>query len=118
MMRYYSILRPVGLGTYPREGAEQIRNYDCRQYVQEIGREAWGYIDYSRELTAQEMAAYELTATKGKEAIDKKQLIKMMIDAGMIKAEIKSILKAITDGEFTAADLVEQLTEGGGADGR
>ena len=50
-MKYYSIMRPVSIGTYPKSGAEEIVNYDRRQYVPEIGREAWGYIEYSRTLT-------------------------------------------------------------------
>lgn len=60
MNRYYSIHRPVGPGTFPKAGAQEIQNYDDRTYIKEIGREAWGHIDYDRELTAKEMADYEL----------------------------------------------------------
>lgn len=62
MNRYYSILRPVGIGTYPKEGMEAFRNFDQREYVDEIKREAWGWLDYSRELTAEEMKSYDLVA--------------------------------------------------------
>ena len=61
-MKYYSIMRPVSIGTYPKSGAEEIVNYDRCQYVPEIGREAWGYIEYSRTLTEKEMSDYELCA--------------------------------------------------------
>ena len=58
--RYYSIMRPVSIGTYPRKGAVEIVNFDYRQHVDEIGRKAWGYIDYDRELSPEEAADYEL----------------------------------------------------------
>lgn len=58
--RYYSIMRPVSIGTYPRNGVEEIVNFDYRQFCPEINREAWGYIEYSRELSEKEAADYEL----------------------------------------------------------
>lgn len=42
-MRYYSTQRPVGPGTYPRQGGtETVTNFDGPTYCEEIGREAWG----------------------------------------------------------------------------
>ena len=58
--RYYSKLRPIDLGTYPTEGAQDIHNFDSRTYVEEAGCEVWGYIDYDRKLTDAEVKAYEL----------------------------------------------------------
>lgn len=57
---YYSLRRPVSIGTYPTEGMVQFENYDSRTYIAEIGQEAWGKLTYSRELTPQELASYEL----------------------------------------------------------
>lgn len=46
-MRYYSTQRPVMPGSYPnRDGVEKIHNFDTKTFCEEIGREAWGYIDY------------------------------------------------------------------------
>ena len=48
--RYYSTQRPVSAGTYPKpkdNPAMLIHNYNERQYVTEIGRLAWGYIEYA-----------------------------------------------------------------------
>ena len=60
-MRYYSIMRPVMPGSYPKKAAAQeIENFDEKTFCEEIGREAWGYIDYSEELTESEAADYEL----------------------------------------------------------
>ena len=59
--RYYSIMRPIGIGTYPT-GARvtNIVNFHQRMYVPEIGREAWGYIEFSHTLSKQNQIAYEL----------------------------------------------------------
>ena len=44
--RYYSVLRPVSLGTTPRAAVfDDVVNFDRRQFVPEIKREAWGYFD-------------------------------------------------------------------------
>ena len=59
--RYYSIMRPVGIGTYPA-GAHvtNIVNFHQRMYVPEIGREAWGYIEFSHTLSKKYQMEYEL----------------------------------------------------------
>ena len=47
--RYYSPLRPLSLGTFPKpQGNEilHIENFEERQNVPEIARQAWGYIEY------------------------------------------------------------------------
>lgn len=48
--RYYSPLRPLSLGTFPKpQGNEilHIENFEERQNVPEIARQAWGYIEYN-----------------------------------------------------------------------
>lgn len=60
MNRYYSRMRPLGPGTFPTSGAQNILNYDDRTYVEEIGCEALGYVEYDRELSQEEIDAYEL----------------------------------------------------------
>ena len=59
--RYYSIMRPIGIGTYPT-GARvtNIVNFHERKYVPEIGREAWGYIEFSHTLSKKYQMDYEL----------------------------------------------------------
>lgn len=62
MYRYYSTQRPVMLGGYPkRETVEGIHNFDNKTFCDEIGCEAWGYIDYREPLTKEQADAYELT---------------------------------------------------------
>lgn len=63
MTRYYSTQRPIGPGTYPQQdGTETITNFDGKIFCEEIGREAWGCIEYQQPITEQGAAAYELTA--------------------------------------------------------
>ena len=60
-MRYYSTQRPVMLGSYPSDCAvEEIVNFDQRTFCEEIGREAWGYIDFAAPLPEGEAQKWEL----------------------------------------------------------
>ena len=58
--RYYSPMRPIGIGTCPKEGYWMGENFNERTYCSDIGREAWGYVEYCRPLTEQEISDYEL----------------------------------------------------------
>lgn len=61
-MRYYSTQRPVMPGSYPNKAAvDEIHNFDEKTFCEEIGREAWGYIDYREALSKEQAEAYELT---------------------------------------------------------
>ena len=67
-MIYFSTERPVSIGTYPKpqgNRVDAIVNFDEAIFVAEIGRTAWGYIEYEHPLSAEQAAAYELI--KGKE---------------------------------------------------
>lgn len=56
---YYSMHRPVSIGTYPKEGMIRFHNYENRCPINGIG-EPWGYLIYNRELTLHEVCDYEL----------------------------------------------------------
>lgn len=65
MHRYYSTQRPVMPGGFPkRQEVENIVNFDSRKFVPEIGRRAWGYIDYRMPLTKEEADSYELVESE------------------------------------------------------
>ena len=57
--RYYTLYRPPMKGGIP-EGFVDIRVMGSRPYIEEIGHTAWGYVDYDRMLTRQEIRQYEL----------------------------------------------------------
>lgn len=52
-MRYYSTLRPIGLGTCPDNFVE-FENFDFRKHVDSINREAWGWVEYEKPLECPE----------------------------------------------------------------
>lgn len=62
MYRYYSKMRPVAPGTFPRGDVLEIRNFDARTYIPALECSAWGYIDYKAPLTEKAAAEYELIA--------------------------------------------------------
>lgn len=68
--RYYSTQRPIGPGTFPRQGGrETITNFfGGKIFCEEINREAWGFIEYPEPITEKDARNYELTAagTSGK----------------------------------------------------
>ncbi len=61
MKIYYSTQRPIAPGTYPKQGAVNIVNFDEKTYVRRLGREAWGYIYYNEPLPEKLARDYELT---------------------------------------------------------
>lgn len=61
-MKYYSTVRPLMPGGYPqKETVLEIKNFDKKIFCDEVGRDAWGYIEYSDELPEKEAEEYELT---------------------------------------------------------
>ena len=62
-IRYWSTQRPVDIGTYPKPKGNDIVNivnFDERCRVTEIGRMAWGYIEYAQALPEGLAEEYEL----------------------------------------------------------
>ena len=60
-MRVWSLLRPISMGTYPKEyGVREIVNFHCKQFVPEINRQAFGYIDYEQDLPKEVQEHYDL----------------------------------------------------------
>lgn len=56
--KYYSTLRPVSMGTQPKDGFMDFVNYDDRTEVD--GKMVWAELYYNRELTEKEMRDYDL----------------------------------------------------------
>lgn len=60
---YFSLttttMRPPAPGTIPR-GASRVMDYGKKRFVPEIGKNAWGHVDYERALSTAEIADYEL----------------------------------------------------------
>lgn len=60
--RYYCKFRPPMPGAVPRQGLVRVASYDYKQSIGGIG--AWGFAEYDRPLTDEEVYDYELE--KGK----------------------------------------------------
>ena len=58
--RYYTVGRPPMPGAIPGDGLVDTKSFMDRHLVPEIGCRAWGYAEYDRCLTAQEVADYEM----------------------------------------------------------
>jgi hypothetical protein len=56
-IEYYSIMRPVSIGTHLK-GIEDFINYDTR--IEINGRMVWAELYYSRELTQKELKEFEM----------------------------------------------------------
>lgn len=79
MNRYYSTLRPITPGAYPKpidNPVTEIANFNVREYVGKIGREAWGYVEYEKPLTDAQIEAFDFVAANGGE--DKKTICKLL----------------------------------------
>ena len=61
-IKYYAVLRPVGIGTQPAKGFMDFINYDDRTEVD--GKMIWAELYYNRELTEKEMKDYDLIKAK------------------------------------------------------
>ena len=57
-IKYYALLRPVSMGTQPKNGFMDFINYDDRTEVDD--KMVWAELYYNRELTEKEMKDYDL----------------------------------------------------------
>lgn len=77
MYKYYSTLRPIGPGCYPKtEPVHKIVNFDKRELIPSIDRQAWGYIEYERPLTPKDAAGYDLIPEPPSE--DKEKICRLL----------------------------------------
>ena len=103
MFRYYSTQRPFGPGTFPqRDGTETITNFDGKIYCEEIGREAWGFIDYLEPLTKKEADEYELTLGGMKTYYC---VTSSVDDKGKVRAAITNVIDAACKPENSFKSL-------------
>lgn len=56
--KYYSVMRPVSIGTHPKNGMMDFINYDSRMEVD--GCMVWAELYYNRELTQKELEEFEM----------------------------------------------------------
>ena len=88
-MRAYSLNRPVGMGTYPKpeNGDWEITNFGEYRFVEEIGKRAWGYVDYENDMPTCELERFEMVTAEmcAKPELPPENVMRMMFD--LYKAE-------------------------------
>lgn len=102
MYKYYSLLRPVSVGTVPNCTISEMVNFDQRKYVDEIQREAWGYFVTPDEISYEE--AYEYDLVSADSLVSKWQSVAEKISQFSQKAgnalDTEDILSAVTSGNL------------------
>lgn len=103
MFRYYSTQRPVMPNCFPKSrDAAKIENFDTKIFCEEIGRDAWGYVEYPAALTKEEADAYELTLGGMKTYYC---VTTSVDDNGKVLAAITSVVDAVCKPENTIKSL-------------
>lgn len=115
--KYYSILRPIELGTYPKDGMKSFQNFDEKKYINEIEREAWGVLTYNRLLTESEINEYDLAAVPlknmnleqrlhGQQLDQAKNMIESLREVGNVEDEEKGIVNLYYSTNQKNAELI------------
>lgn len=60
LYRYYCPMRPPMLGAIPKSGLVSVHCFDMREFTEAAGREVWGWAEYNRELSENDVYNYEL----------------------------------------------------------
>lgn len=103
MARYYSTQRPVLPGGFPnREKVEKIENFDTKIFCEEIGEEAWGFVEYTEPLEKEQADAYELTFAGEKTYWC---VTTSVHDDGRVIAAITNSIRAVKKPENTSKEL-------------
>lgn len=103
MLRYYSTMRPILPGGFPRKDlVEKIENFDTKTFCEEIGREAWGYIEYRKVLTKEETEAYELVLGGMKTYYC---VTTSVDDNGKVRAAITNVTEVVCKPENNSVSL-------------
>lgn len=99
-MRYYSTQRPLTPGAYPSIYAPtKIHNFDERTYCEDIGREAWGYIEFIGRIPDEVVKQYELTMSGVKRWYG---VTSWFDDKGRSGAAITTVVESETKPENTS----------------
>lgn len=102
MYKYYSVIRPISMGTVPGCTIQEVVNFNQRQYVEEIMRQAWGYFLTPDEIPEEELQVYSLVSADT--LTSKWQSVAEKISQFSQKAgdalDTEDILSAVTSGNL------------------
>lgn len=63
MHRYYLTQRPAMPGTFPKpqgNRVQRVENFDRRTFCEEVGRDAWAYVEYEKPVSDVLLHNYEM----------------------------------------------------------
>ena len=86
-MKYFSTQRPLAPGTFPKVNGSSVYdvvNFGNKVYCPEIGREAWGYVEYSFPILEELASSYELIPGKRVESYAQSEVIALDEKTGVI----------------------------------
>lgn len=112
VMRAYSVSRPVDIGTYPK-GYEvaDIVNFDTRRRVAEIGRDAWGYVDFFDRVPQEVLERFELVSPDYLPELPEDVLRAARAIAGLLLRDEHERVKKATQKALEAGFDPEQLAD-------
>lgn len=109
--RYYLTLRPPAPGAIPSAPVGgniiEVVSFDEKTFVESIGREAWGYVEYDKPIDAKVLDQYDMIPDQKKLVVYKYPL-SMMVNVNTFCLPIVKPLKIdIQNGEFYLWALVD-----------
>ena len=115
MYRYYSIHRPIGPGTFPKPSGNKIvsyKNFDRLKFCEQIGRDAWGYLEYENPVSPDLLRNYELV-----EADERRQFTVQITTVITLTVQAQSEDEAIEDvcdrmSDFTPDKIDVKVIQG------
>ena len=115
LYRYYATQRPVMPGSVPSGENRPINvmNYDKREPVCAGAMLAWGYVEYAKPLTEQQMKSYELKMEPKQPSVQKQTAVPVKAEqaAGRKEAGKKpSVLANLRSKQALLADAAKQDT--------
>jgi tRNA G10 N-methylase Trm11 len=101
--KYYLTQRPPSMGTHPK-GTTKVVAFDQRQFVDEIGREAWGYVEYDKELSDKDIDDYELMGVKPQKEESSKDVNKYQQLADIVLEKLRAKEKVNISNLYKSAN--------------
>lgn len=107
-MRAYGYNRPLGMGCYPKGYSfTEMVNFYGKQWVEEVGKHCFGYIDFTEDVPEDMLKAYELVTPE-------------MFEASRPKVPAESVLRKMAEvykaGDFDKLDKMFDIAERKGYD--
>lgn len=108
-MRAYGYNRPLGMGCYPKGYAfEELVNFEHgKQWVEEVGKSCFGYVEFTEDVPEDVLRAYELVTPKMYEDSEPKY---------PPEAVMRKMMRLFLAEDYDALEKMYDIAEGNGYD--